>query len=203
MGNVIITKLERDNDFTACIDEIHFDFLEGIEEEFDVLMSDEFWAKMQSPNLAYLNFEGSINDSDEKVDITYLAHSSINNFKDSEPITRFLHKVYEYKPRREKYRSSNVNRSNSVLANDLKNIIQDSRSTAAWNRKVDSESKLLETFLMNLDEGILQLEGELLLYTFYYPCLSCSNKVVKVITELSQRFPKLNIEIWYVEEYGM
>ncbi|MDM5282669.1 deaminase domain-containing protein [Peribacillus frigoritolerans] len=201
MGNVIITQLERDNDFTSCIEKIHLDLLEGIEEKLNVPMSEEFWNKMQNPNLAYLNFEGNINSSEEN--ITYLAHSGINNFKKSEPITKFLNKVYEYKPGKERYRSSNVNRSNNVLANDLKKIIQKSRSTTAWNREVDSESKLLETFLAILDEGILELEGELLLYTFYYPCLSCSNKVVKVITELSQRFPKLNIEIWYVEEYGM
>lgn len=199
MGTVNITKLNKDDIFTNLLQEIHCDLLEAIENHYDVQMSEDFWAKMNGPNLAYLNFEGRLNQNEEKV--TYIAHSGINNYKATEPITEYLDDVYEFKPITEKYKSGFVSRNNRILTYRIDDIIQKPRSGEVWKRDVDSESKLIETFL-DRGKGVEKLEGELLLYTFYYPCLSCSNKMVKVITQLSQQFPGLNIEIWYLEEYG-
>lgn len=175
------------------------DLLEGIENAYDSQISDGFWVKMQSPNLAYLNFKGELDGQSNST--TFLAHSGINRFKEGEPITKYLPEVYELEPMKPRYKSGYVNRMNDFCSYDVKKVGSELRKKV-WNRNVDSESKVLESFLQMLNDGVKEAAGNLVVYTFYYPCLSCSNKVVKIINELSERYPKIDIDIWYVEKYG-
>ncbi|WP_078544782.1 deaminase domain-containing protein [Litchfieldia alkalitelluris] len=195
MGKVFITQLERTNDFTSFLQEMHLDFLEGIERESKTQMSDEFWDKMQNPNLAYLNFEGELDSRASSV--TLLAHSGINYRKKGEPITNYLNYVYELEPKKPFYKSGFVNRFNDFCCFDI-NKVKEELIEDVWNRNVDSESKVLEKFLKLLNSGVNDVAGNLVIYTFYYPCLSCSNKIMKIINELSERYPKLDVDIWYV-----
>lgn len=200
MGKLSITQLERDNDFTIYLQDIHLDLLEGAEIVYETEMSEGFWAKMQNPNLAYLNFEGELDGQSNNT--TLLAHSGINGQRKGEPITEYLPEIYEMEPIKPHYKSAFVNRLNDLCSYDMNKVKNDLREMV-WNRNVDSESKVLEGFLHILNEGVKEASGNLVIYTFYYPCLSCSNKVVKVINELSERYPKIDIDIWYVEKYGV
>lgn len=197
---ISIIKLDKDNDFTDCLQEIHLDLIEAIDEAYNTNMGNDFWEKMQNPNLAYLNFDGEIGDQYENV--TFMAHSGINKPKKKEPITAYLPEVYELAPFKPYINSGYVNRLNNICVYDERFVKSNLKETI-WKRDVDSESKVLESFIDILNQKNKEIAGELVLYTFYYPCLSCNYKVVKIIRDLSRMYPRLNIEIWYVEEYGV
>lgn len=178
----------------------HIYLIEAIDEAYNTNMSNDFWDKMQNPNLAYLNFNGEIGGQYENV--TLLAHSGINKFKKKEPITQYLPVVYETALCKPLIKSGYVNRLNSICVYNERFVKSNVKETI-WKRDVDSESKVLESFLDILKQKNGDIVGELVIYTFYYPCLSCNNKVVKIIRDLSRMYPNINIEIWYVEEYGI
>lgn len=182
MGRLAIRQLELKNELTICLEEIHLDLLEGIEKAYDVEMSDTFWSKMNSPNLAYLDFDGEIEGHSES--IKFMAHSAINEYKPQEPITKYLNSVYEFPLETALFSNGKVDRFNTLCVDDLKKLNLDFQKNI-WDRKVDSESKVLESFLSVIPNNTEDITGSLLIYTYYYPCLSCSNKVVKILKRLS------------------
>ena len=199
MGRIAIRQLEPKNELTICLEKIHLDLLEGIEEAYDVEMSDAFWSKMNSPNLAFLDFDGEMDGNTES--IRFMAHSAINEHKPQEPITKFLDGVYEFPLDIALFSNGKVNRFNTLCVDDLEILNPDFQKNI-WDRKVDSESKVLESFLSKIPNNTEDITGSLLVYTYYYPCLSCSNKVVKILKQLSSRYPSLDIDILYVMDYG-
>lgn len=195
-----VTKLERFNELSEILQSIHLDLLEGMEKEYGVEMSENFWSKMNGSNLAYLNFEGDIDGISDNTIL--LAHSGINNYKGIEPITAYLTEIYTVSLNESIFQNYYVDRANKIAVKEissLKNSLQEN----LWDRKVDSESKVLEQFIINLwGKGVQTVSGNLFLYTYYYPCVSCSNKILKIIDLLSTTYPELNIDIVYVSAYG-
>lgn len=200
MGTIKITQLESVNELTENLQSIHLDLLEGIENKYKVEMSRNFWSKMSGPNLAYLNFEGSIDDVYNNTIL--LAHSGINKYKENEPITEFLNEVYTVAQSNSIFPNYYVDRENKISVKEI-SFLKNSLQENIWNREVDSESKVIEEFIINLKvKRVKTIRGNLLLYTYYYPCLSCSNKLLKVLDMLSTTYPELNIDIVYVIAYG-
>ncbi|TBX18880.1 hypothetical protein BFS06_16750, partial [Clostridium perfringens] len=62
----------------------------------------------------------------------------------------------------------------------------------AWDRKVDSESKILEEVNRRLN-GNMSASGGIILYTDLYPCDSC----IYVMEQFKCKYPNINIEIVY------
>lgn len=67
-----------------------------------------------------------------------------------------------------------------------------------YNRINDSEKKILEKIHRLIEDGSLNDEGELILYSKWEPCPSC----YYVISQFIKKYPKINLKVMYYKEYG-
>lgn len=80
------------------------------------------------------------------------------------------------------------------LKKELKEFISNKNP---YDRRNDSESKMLNAFLS--DKMNAEINGEITIFTQYSPCLSCE----KQISYFSKKYPQLDITVVFTKEYGI
>lgn len=117
-----------------------------------------------------------INTLDKK---EYYAHSNFYNF--------------DFSSSEEEQRLKDI--SLAKKKNIFQTMVLDEREVTtnrAWDRKGDSEYKILEDIASNLGKN-REAEGTILMMTDLFPCKSCIN----VFGQFTDRYPNINLEVIY------
>ncbi|MGL5352386.1 MAG: deaminase domain-containing protein [Clostridium sp.] len=67
-----------------------------------------------------------------------------------------------------------------------------------YKRVNDSEKKIFEEINKKIEEGVLQSEGNLILYSKWEPCPSCHY----VISQFCSKYPNIKVKVKYIKKYG-
>lgn len=67
-----------------------------------------------------------------------------------------------------------------------------------YKRVNDSEKKIFEEINKQIQEGILESKGSLILYSKWEPCPSCHF----VISQFCDKYPKIEVTVKYIKRYG-
>ncbi|MGD9873320.1 MAG: deaminase domain-containing protein [Kiritimatiellia bacterium] len=110
----------------------------------------------------------------------YFSHSSIQNLDNLSDEAATVISGISAAPSNAVYETLCVNRENTVDGPDC------------WNRRVDTEFKILEDITARL-RGATNAAGRIRLYTDLYPCASC----LHVMDQFLQKFPNIQLEVLY------
>lgn len=110
----------------------------------------------------------------------YFAHSSIDTLDDFSPEAAAEISTISVLAPTPQFKTLCVNRKNRVDGEDC------------WDRKVDTESKIIEDLAARLGDRV-EATGRMRLYTDLYPCASCLN----VMKQFLRRYPNIKLEVLF------
>lgn len=173
-----------ENKYKKILQEIIDSNLDISQEFFNVLA--------KSPNIGYLIFTGYIGNEYKTIEL--FAHSQIQKEKNktiSKELHKFLLKKFCVQVNNPKYKDGSVNNLNNTLY-----FGKTKGKSDIWYRDVDSESKLIENFILHCEGK--EVTGIIRIFTTFSPCLSCNNKILRFLEENSN----VSIEVSYFRVYN-
>ncbi len=125
-----------------------------------------------------VNFGFAETDLDFPIDKEFFAHSSVQNSSDISSVVKDRIGKISYKAENPIFKTKKVNSENVI------------DGIGAWDRSVDTESKILEDIAKQLKDHT-DVTGKIKLYTDYKPCPSCQS----VIEQFRKKHRNIEVEV--------